>query len=182
MSASMPTTQPFRVSGKLARVEGNNLVINQPQNRGLTKEVIVTTDDNAEFHVDYGPGKLTDLKPGMNITAQLFPAWRTRPAKLMVSASSSGQMGTVVRVEGRTLVLMIFQREGGPKEVTIDTDEKTKVLNLEPGKVGTVEDLKAGMRVDVWPVKGMAEKISIIHTRNVPSPASGPTSLPVDAF
>ena len=55
------------------------------------------------------------------------------------------------------------QPRSKPKEVTVATDEKTKVffLGVErvPGKVGKLEDLKVDMRVTVLPKTGTAEKV-----------------------
>lgn len=153
-----------RVMGRLVKVDGKNLIVNVRQRGGEPKEVIIATDDKTEFNVDYEPGKLTDLKPDMRVSTVAMPAGRTRPARLMVAATSRGLTGTVVKVDGRNVVLRARQRGGEPKEVTVGTDEKTKVLILDvgvPGKVGKLEDLKADMRVNVLPQTGTAAKIIV---------------------
>ena len=169
-----------RVMGRLVKVDGKNLIISVRQRGGEPKEVTVATDDKTEFNVDFEPGKLTDLKPGMRVSVIAVPARRTRPARLMVSATSRGLSGTVVKVDGAKVVLKVRQRGGEPKDVAVGTDEKTKVLILDvgaPGKVGKLADLKADMRVNVLPETGRAAKI-IVFGRTL-SPVAG-TLVKVD--
>ena len=154
-----------RVMGRLVKVDGKNLIVSVRQRGGEPKEVTVATDDKTEFNVDYEPGKLTDLKPDMRVSVIAMPARDTKPAGLMVVATSGSLSGTVVKVDGKNVVLRVRQRGAEPKEVTVGTDEKTRVLipgvGRAPGKVGKLEDLKAGMRVNVLPQTGTAAKIII---------------------
>jgi len=162
--------------GRLVKVDGKNLIVNVRQRGGEPKEVTVATDGKTEFNVDYEPGKLTDLKPDMRVTITPGPATRTKPARLMVAATSRGLTGTVVKVDGKKVVLRVRQRGGEPKEVTVGTDGKTKVLILgvgAPGK-GKLEDLKAYMRVNVLPETGTAAKIIVVPARGGGRPTTRP--------
>ncbi len=172
------------VWGRLVKVDGNKLIINA---RRIFEEVTVPTDEKTTFSVDFEPGKLADLKPEMHVSIISLPASRTRPARLSVGASSRGMEGTIVKIDGKNVVLRVGRRR--PKEVTVKTDEKTKVffLGVErvPGKVGKVENLKAGMRVKVIPKTGTAAKIIAgIPTRGRDRRGTTPTSRPrqVDGF
>ena len=176
-----PRVMEPRVMGGLVKVDGNKLIINA---RRIFEEVTVPTDEKTTFSVDFEPGKLADLKPEMHVSIISLPASRTRPARLSVGASSRGMEGTIVKIDGKNVVLRVGRRR--PKEVTVKTDEKTKVffLGVErvPGKVGKVEDLKAGMRVKVIPKTGTAAKIIAgIPTRGRDRRGTTPTSRPRQA-
>ncbi len=163
--ATKPASVPSRVMGRLVKVDGKKLIVSVRQRGGEPREVTVATDDKTEFNVDYEPGKLTDLKPDMRVSTIAMPARDTKPAGLMVAATSRSLSGTVVKVDGKNVVLRVRQRGAERKEVTVGTDEKTKVLILgvgAPGKVGKLEDLKADMRVTVLPETGTAAKIIVV--------------------
>jgi len=181
MPASMPASMPSPVMGTLVKVDGNNLIVNARQRGGEPKEMTVATDAKTEFIVDGESGKLTDLKPEMEVGIRPSPATAARPARLMVVASSRGLMGTVVKVDGKNVVLRVRQRGGEAKEVTVGTDEKTKVFFLGDdralGKVGKLADLEAGTRVNVLPETGTAAKI-ICSGRDRGRPGSMPASRP----
>jgi len=65
--------------------------------------------------------------------------------------------GVVVKVEGEKLVVKVAPKGGDAKEVTVTTDNKTKVT-LD-GKKAALGDLKEGMKVKVTPDTGTAQKI-----------------------
>jgi len=142
--------RPRGVFGTLVKVDGKNLVITT--GRGdAAKEVTVATDDKTEFVVDAEPGKLGDLKPEMRIRATPDTGTATK-----VSAMSKGLNGPVVKVDGKNVVIKTGRGDAA-KEVTVVTDEKTKVFVA--GKAATLADLKADMRVTVLPETGTAAKI-----------------------
>jgi len=192
----MPAFRPRAMIGTLVKVDGSNLVVNALQGPGEWKEVTVVTDDRTELTVDHGPGKLADLRPGMRVSIIELPG---TPARLAVVATSSGLFGAVVRIDGRNVVLRARRPGGDRKEVTVVTDEKTKVIVLGvtlggvhyPGRVVKVDDLKTGMQVQVLPVTGTAAKIivspaswgrgseAIRLLTPLPAPASG-TLVKVD--
>lgn len=67
-------------------------------------------------------------------------------------------MGTLVKVDGKNLVVKQMARGAEAKEVTVATDDKTTfVVDAEPGKLA---DLKAEMRVMITPDTGTAVKVS----------------------
>jgi hypothetical protein len=168
--------------GTLVRVDGNDLIVNARQMGGESKEVTVATDDKTEFNVDCEPGKLTDLKPDMRVSITPGPVRASQSVRLMVVATSIGLMGTVVKVDGMKVVLRVRQPGAEPKEVTVGTDEKTKVFLLGagrvPGKVGKLEDLKADMTANVLPETGTAAKIIAGPARGGGRPATMPASRP----
>jgi hypothetical protein len=142
--------RPRGVFGTLVKVDGKNLVITT--GRGdAAKEVTVATDDKTEFVVDAEAGKLADLKPEMRIMATPDTGTATK-----VSATSKGLNGAVVKVDGKNVVITTGRGDAA-KEVTVTTDEKTKVFIGE--KAATLADLKADMRVTVIPETGTAAKI-----------------------
>ncbi len=69
-----------------------------------------------------------------------------------------GLFGTVVKVDGTNLVIKQMVRGGEAKEITVATDDKTKVT-LD-GKDAKLADLKAGMRVIVNPAEGTATTVA----------------------
>lgn len=142
--------RPRGVFGTLVKVDGKNLVIST--GRGdQAKEVTVATDEKTEFVVDAEPGKLADLKPEMRIMVTPEMGTATK-----VTATSKGLNGAVVKVDGKNVVIKTGRGEEA-KEVTVTTDEKTKVF--VGGKAATLADLKADMRVTVIPETGTAVKI-----------------------
>jgi hypothetical protein len=171
-----PATMPARVMGTLVKVDGKNLVIDVRQKGQIT----LATDENTTFSVDLQPGKLTDLKPEMKLSVVPLAATARRPARLMVTASSKALSGTVLRIEGRKLVLQAAPSGAEGGEITVATDENTRFVSMvavESGKAGRLqdgklEDIKAGMHVQVTPETGTARRIMI-------SPAARPTSGPV---
>jgi hypothetical protein len=66
--------------------------------------------------------------------------------------------GTVVKVDGKNVVIMTrASKDAEAKEVTVVTDEKTKITI--DGKEAKLEDLKKDMRVQVTPDTGTAVEI-----------------------
>lgn len=130
------------------------------------KEVAVVTDSKTAFTVDGETGKkLVDVKADMQV--MVTPATGTAEK---VVATSKGVNGVVVKVEGKNVVIKVRQGEGDPKEVTVVTDGQTKVIVGE--KAGTLEDLKADMRVLVIPETGTAAKI-LVRVGGARRPAGG---------
>ena len=65
--------------------------------------------------------------------------------------------GTIVKVDGKNIVVQQMARGGAGKEVTVATDDKTTfVVDCEDGKLA---DLKADMRVIITPETGTATKV-----------------------
>jgi hypothetical protein len=164
------------VFGTLVKVDGKNLVLSVRQRGGEAQEVTVPTDEKTQFLVDAEAGKLANLKPEMRVNVIQVPATEDKPARTVVMATSRGLNGTVVKVEGKNVVITAREMGGEAREVTVATDEKTKVFLLggmargtfsEP-KVGKLEDIKADMRVMVLPETGTAAKILAS-----PAPARG---------
>jgi hypothetical protein len=164
------------------KVDGKNLVVSVTQRGAEAKETTIATDDKTKFLVDAEAGKLADLKPEMMIVVISAPA--DAPAKALVMASTRGLNGTVVKVDGKDVVISAGRR-GDAKEVTVATDEKTKVflpgenfgeLTYQP-KPGKLADLKADMRVTVLPETGTAVKIIANPPMRGPG-GRGPASRP----
>ena len=161
--------------GTLVKVDGTNLLLSVGRGEEA-KEVTVATTETTQFIVDAEAGKLADLKPGMRITAMQMPATETRPARSVITADSPGVSGTLVRVDGTNVVLRVGRGEEA-KEATVVTDEKTRVVlaggfrggAMQPAKVGTLADLKAGMRVTAIPETGTATKIIARTVRERPT-------------
>jgi RNase P/RNase MRP subunit p29 len=143
--------RPRGLFGTLVKVDGTNLVI-KTRARGSeeAKEVTVATNDKTEFVVDGEAGKLADLKAEMRV----YVTPETGTAE-KVRATNKGLEGAVVKVDGKNVI--VKTRGPDAKEVTVATDEKTKVIIDE--KVCKLEDLKAEMRVTVIPETGTAAKI-----------------------
>ena len=166
MALAQATTRPRGLLGTLVKVDGKNLVIQVRQRDAEPKEVTVATDDKTEFVVDAEAGKLADLKAEMRVMITPETGTATK-----VSARSKGLEGVVVKVDGKNLIIQVRQRDADPKEVTVATDEKTKVFIGETAS--KLEDLKADMRVTVLPETGTAAKILAMAPRTR-RPASGP--------
>jgi hypothetical protein len=85
--------------------------------------------------------------------------------------------GTVVKVDGKNVIISTrASRNAEAKEVTVVTDEKTKIVI--PDKEGaTLADLKADMRVSVTPETGTAEQIKVMPPRK-PRGGDAPKEAP----
>jgi hypothetical protein len=171
-----PTSRPLApVMGTLASIDGNNLVIEVRFRGGEANDVTVPTDENTQFQIDGDPGKLTDLMPGMQVTAASGPGTAKRPPHVMVVAISKGINGTITKIDGGKLMLHVVHPGNHTEDLTISTDEKTRVRFLggtvngtfEQGHDGKVDDLKAGMRVKMLAENGVAVKVFV-------SPSSAP--------
>lgn len=158
--------RPRGVNGTLVKVDGQNLVVKTMARGGEAKEVTVATDGKTEFVVDAEAGKLADLKADMRV--MITPDTGTAQK---VRAFSKGLMGTVVKVDGKNVVIKAGRGEAA-KEVTVATDEKTKVIIDE--KAAKLEDLKTDMRVTVLPETGTAMKIIVMGAGRAASRPGGP--------
>ena len=70
----------------------------------------------------------------------------------------NGVFGTVVKVDGKNIVVKTMARGGAEgEEKTVATDDKTKFV--VDGEAGKLEDVKADMRVMITPATGTAEKV-----------------------
>lgn len=171
VALAQPARRARPVMGELVKVEGANLVVKVTPRGGEAREVTIVTDDKTTFTVDAEAGKLADLKAGMTVAVMLVEGTTDKAAR--VNATSKNVTGTVVKVEGPNVVLSVRQRGAEAKEVTVVTDEKTKILLLQrgergapaPPKVGTLEDVKAGMRVTAIPETGTATKLLVSAVR-----------------
>lgn len=161
--ASGSDTRPAMVMGTVVKVDGANLVVKQMAGRGgEAKEVTLVTTDDTKVMLDAEAAKLADLKADMRVMVTLVAGTTDKAAR--VSATSKGLDGTVVKVDG-TNVVVKTGRGDAAKEVTVATDDKTKVLLLQgmtgEAKAGTLADLKADVRVTVIPETGTATKILV---------------------
>jgi UDP-N-acetylglucosamine transferase subunit ALG13 len=136
--------------GTLVKVDGKNMVVKV--GRGDTaKEETIATDEKTTFVVDAESGKLADLKADMRVV--ITPATGTAEK---VNATSKGLNGAIVKVDGKNVIVKTGRGDTA-KEVTVATDEKTKVFVDD--KAAKLEDLKADMRVTVLPETGTATKV-----------------------
>jgi hypothetical protein len=163
-------------SGILVKVDGNKMIIGTSQG-GADKEskVTVPTDAKTQFIVDFDAGKLADLKPTMRVTVLSVPAVDDRPAQVVVRGETAKCIqGRIVGVEGTNLIVNA-NLPGGVQEITIATDEKTKVLFGQrwrgvpaPAQRGKLEELEPGMLVKVIPDMGPAATIYTPPTLAMP--------------
>jgi hypothetical protein len=154
------TATPAYLHATLLKVDGKNLQVKTAATKGQpAKEMTVATDGKTKFILDYEEGKkLSDLAPDMTLT--ILPA--TGTAKT-VKAHVKGLYGTVVKADGKNLVIMPAK---GKKEVTVVTDDKTNVVIDGKGSA-KLADLKAGTEVKVIPETGTAAKVAM----SIPQPA-----------
>jgi hypothetical protein len=166
-----PASQATKIaSGILVKVEGDKLTIKAPANKNGAETVDVTVDGKTIFIVDYDAGKLSELKPGMTIlSVSSVPAGHDHPALTVVRAESPKcRQGRIADIDGTNVIVnanMPFGQK--PKEITVPTDEKTRVLigqlgpaaAYSPARLGTLDDLAPGMLVRIFPDTGTAAKI-----------------------
>jgi len=153
------------VNGIIARMDGRDLVVRVKQPTGEPKELTFPTDDNTEVRVDGDAGTVDDLRPDMIV--QITSAVRNVPGPArLVKATSKSLSGVVMRLDGRNLVIKA-QEQGEKKEVTVETDSRTRVFFGASGaqqataSEGRLEDIKPEMRVKVLPDTGTARKIFV---------------------
>jgi hypothetical protein len=191
-ATTMPTSQPASarppIKGRLVKVDGKDLIIRliPRQAAPATEDTVFATDADTQFIVDFAPGKLADLKPGMSVSVVSIAPRGTRP-KAAVLAYSRGLGGTVVRVEGTNVVIRVSRRRAGLQEVTVVTDAKTRIItdttvSLAGGtfvpKLGTLADIKPNARVMVVPTTGIAA--TIILNPPMGDRASRPATMPAN--
>ena len=189
-AAAPPATQPAApaanvidpatwrdVRGSLVRVDGKDLVIST---RG--GEVTVPTDVTTLFDVDNARGKLEDLKERMSVRVTLFPATVRSPVRLQVSAMSPRLRGTLVRLAGRNVIVLVSNPDGASSEVSIPTNDQTKITAIvvtadgesRPSRSIRLEDLVGGMRLSILPETGTAKSI-VVLSQAVSAARSGVT-------
>ena len=147
-------------------MDGNKIVIKSSQGGQGESEITVTTDGQTRFIVDYDTGKLADLKPTMRVYVMSVGLDDQQPAQLFVRAESAKCIqGRIIGVEGTKLIVNA-NVPGGVKQVTVATDDKTRVLFGQcwrgfpsPAQLGKLDDLAPGMLVKVVPDTGTAAKI-----------------------
>lgn len=92
------------------------------------------------------------------------------------SAAASGQQkhravhGTVVKVDGSTLVISVTNKNGQTRDRKIKTDDKTKVT--VDGKDAKLADLKAGEKVTITTEKRVATEIAAVTSSEKPGATS----------
>jgi hypothetical protein len=160
---SQSATRPSGVFGTIVKVDGKNIIVKTGR-RDNAKEVTVATDEKTEFVVDAEKGKLDDLKADMRV--RITPETGTATK---VVATSNGLNGQVVKIDGKNVIIKTGRGDNA-KEVTVATDENTKVFIGETAS--KLEDLKADMRVTVLPETGTAKKILVMPARATSRPAS----------
>jgi hypothetical protein len=177
-----PTSRPLApVMGTLASIDGSNLVIEVHLRSGEANDVTVPTDENTQFMIDGDPGKLSDLMPGMQVSAAAGPGTAKRPPRTMVVATSKGINGTITKVDGAKFTMHVVHPGNHAEDLTISTDDKTRVRFLggtvngtfEQGHDGKVEDLKAGMRVKMLAENGVAVKLFVSPSAAPAAPRGG---------
>lgn len=184
--AAGPTSRPTHVRGTLVKVEGNDLVIRprpragtgtgagattQPADAGAD-DVTFAADSRTHLSIDGEPGTLDGLKPGMAMDIGYIPPSPRLPGVLTLIATSKSIKGILVKRDETNLVLSVNQPGAEPKEVTVVTDENTRVrfdaVKIDgqryPAHAGSLDDLKPGMKVRVIPETGTATKIFITPT------------------
>jgi hypothetical protein len=95
----------------------------------------------------------------------------------MVVATSKGINGTITKIDGAKFTLHVIHPGGQAEDLTISTDDKTRVRFLggtvngkfEQGHDGKQEDLKAGMRVKVLAENGVALKVFVSPSAAAPA-------------
>jgi hypothetical protein len=170
--AGTPLIAP-RVRGTLVKVEGKSVVVRPAAGRldGATEDMTFTTGENTRVSVDAGTGKLEDLKPGMRVEVSA-----TGPGKVAesISGMSPQLTGQVVRVDGANLVLRRLDREPRGEEVTVATDDKTKIVYVagipRTPRAPSLADLQPDMLVGVVPDTGTARTIIVVTRAGPPQP------------
>jgi hypothetical protein len=184
LPTSRPTTLPTdlkpgkRLSGRIVKIEGADLVI-----RGLrmgddgklvAEDLLIATNDSTRFTMDIDRATFDDLKVGMLVVCASVPAHHDHPGFLLVSATSPGVSGIIMKVDANDLVLKLNRPANGETEITVPTDENTRVFYQQdlPHQHGFVEGkadgLETGMQVNVIPPTGTARKIFVPADRYGP--------------
>ncbi len=174
--------RPQRTMGSFVKIDGTNLVL-VVRNRGGSNEVVVPIEAQTEYRVNNVIGSVKDLKPGMLLLTTHLPAMSDRPGKLSVVARNPEQVGVVVSSGGTNLVIKVTEPGSAPRELPIVITETTKILMAGPEVNGqpsttsntTLDELKPGMKVAIWPGIGPATRITATP---LPVPAAKPDSAP----
>lgn len=179
--ASASSIMPAPVMGVLTKVEGNKLILKSMRAESMGKRVIVTTDGQTEYSVDFERGSLADLKLGMMISLSPYRVTYRSPVRVVVVATTAGLLGKVIQVEGNSVRLRVRPESDPSGEMTVVIDDKTKVIFLGMGPLsgqpGKLADLEPDMTVQVLPASGTPTKIVAITPRRA-HPASLPAAKP----
>ncbi len=168
-----PATRPTSIAtGNITKLDGNSLTVDS-RRPGPTGPVTVLADDNSQVMLDGQRAYLDDLKERMFVDVTSFPATARFPAKLLISASSPRLSGTVVRLDGRNVIVRVTKPDGTSSEVTVPTNDQTKItvpgtmmgFQLTPSRSIHLEELVEGTRVRVLPETGTAERIDVLPAR-----------------
>lgn len=170
--AGTPLFAP-RVRGTLVKVEGKSIVVRPAPGRldGAAEDMTFATDENTHVSLDAGPGKLEALEPGMTVEVSAGGPGKAAERILGMSPQLTGQ---VVRVDGANLVLRRLARERRGEEVTVATDDKTRITYVagipRTPKAPTLADLEPDMLVGVVPETGTARTIIVVNRAGPPQP------------
>ncbi|MCY2926299.1 MAG: ATPase, T2SS/T4P/T4SS family, partial [Planctomycetota bacterium] len=176
------------VSGVVVRVDGNTIVFNARLREGGTKEAVLVTDEETRILVDGEVGKVADLQPGMGLAIRRRRATPPLPGEVNVHATSEGLRGTFRKTEGRNVILTTTSPGGPPKETTVLTDGKTRVILLDwflRPEPGTLRDIESGKLITVFPETGTATKIIVsvgARASTRPAPFTQPAATRIPAL
>ncbi len=154
--------------GSITKLDGDSLTVDS-RVPGPTGLVTVVADDNSQVLLDGQRAYLDDLKERMSVRVTSYPATGRFPARLEISASSPLLRGTMVRLDGRNVIVLVAKPDGTASEVTVPTNDQTEITDvgvvggrLTPSRSIHLEDLVEGMRLSILPETGMAKRIAVL--------------------
>lgn len=155
--------KPEALKGVVVRVDDESLVVSVKAKGESAKEQVVRTSAATVVKVDGERSNLESIEPGMRVTVPAYEG-----SAKTVTATSPRVRGTVVRVEGDTVVMLAKVDGGGETEMPVPTTKQT-VVRVD-GKKATLADVKPGMSLSVPKFKASAKRVD---ARNPKSDSEG---------
>ncbi len=177
MGKSTTTTSTNTISGKIASVDGNKVVVTDA--RGKSKEY--TVPDGFKFQMDGKDVGVADLKPGMMVHATVTTSVTTTPVTV-----TEIRKGKVLAVSGETVIV---RGPNGVRSFTASELEKRHVVIKndagDPITIGTLHpgDHFTAVIVTDQPPKVVSERQAkaMVKSEAAPAPASAQAAAPAPA-
>jgi hypothetical protein len=160
------------VAGEVVRVEGRTVTVSIKKDGGKTAEQTFKVDAETPVVIEGARGKLEDLKPGRTIRILVRGDVVQRVEVPGGERDGTAVDGEVVRLEDRTLVILVKRDGQKAAELPLKVDKEAGVaVNGEKAKL---EDLKPGTTVRVLVRRDVAVRIEASRKREEAKPAEKP--------
>jgi hypothetical protein len=186
--AVWPTTQPTRLitreTGRIVAI-GERQFEMKPMTSGSYVDsggeahdsYIVHVEDNSKIYIDGDEAGFKDLKKGLDVVCSFRAARSGLSPLLTINAITSAIYGSIVKIDGKNVVIAPHGDGADTDAKTILTDEQTSVRIRGYGNQSTtvtLGDLRPGDIIMAIPASGTAKKIFVMRRKAAAEPSTQP--------